>query len=43
MAAARGDHMEAVPLEQVVGKRKNVPLDHPWIASARDLGISMGD
>ena len=43
MVAARGDHAEPVPLEQVVGKRKNVPLDHPWVVSARDLGISMGD
>ncbi len=43
MVAARGDHAEPVPLEQVVGKRKNVPLDHPWVASARDLGISLGD
>jgi 6-phosphofructokinase len=43
MVAARGDHTEAVPLKEVVGRRKNVPVDHPWIATARDLGISMGD
>lgn len=43
MVAARGDSTEAVPLEQVVGKRKIVPLDHPWIQSARGLGISLGD
>lgn len=43
MVAARGDGVEAVPLEQVVGKRKNVPLDHPWIHSARALGVCLGD
>ncbi len=43
MVAARGDSTEPVPLDQVVGKRKTVPLDHPWIQSARDLGVSMGD
>lgn len=43
MVAARGNGVEAVPLEQVVGNRKNIPLDHPWIKSARDLGICLGD
>lgn len=43
MVAARGDSTEAVPLEQVVGKRKTVPLDHPWIETARSLGVSLGD
>jgi 6-phosphofructokinase 1 len=43
MVAARGDGVEPVPLEHVVGKRKTVPLDHPWIDSARGLGTSMGD
>jgi 6-phosphofructokinase 1 len=42
MVAARGDSTEAVPLEQVVGKRKTVPLDHPWIETARNLGINLG-
>lgn len=43
MVAARGDSTEAVPLEQVVGKRKIVPYDHPWIETARSLGINLGD
>jgi len=42
MVAARGDSVEPVPLKQVVGKRKNVPPDHPWVKAARDLGVSMG-
>jgi 6-phosphofructokinase 1 len=43
MVAARGESTEPVPLEQVVGKRKTVPLDHPWIETARNLGINLGD
>ena len=44
MVAARGDGAEAVPLAEVVGKRKTVPLDHPWLSDcARDIGVSLGD
>lgn len=32
-----------VPLEQVTGRMKSVPLDCDTILSARDLGISFGD
>ncbi len=43
MVAARGDDTEAVPLSEVVGKRKTVPLDHTWIQTARDIGVCLGD
>jgi 6-phosphofructokinase 1 len=43
MVAARGEGAEPVPLEDVVGKRKLVPLDHPWLQTARDVGIALGD
>ena len=43
MVAARGDGVEAVSLEKVVDRRKNVPIDHPWVQTARDLGVSLGD
>lgn len=43
MVAVRGDDVEAVPLEDVVGKRKTVPADHPWITTARSMGVSLGD
>ncbi|MBN1950213.1 MAG: 6-phosphofructokinase [Bacteroidales bacterium] len=43
MVAARGDGVEALPLDEVVGKRKAVPLDHPWIESARNVGTCLGD
>ena len=43
MVAARGDGAEPVPLDQVAGHLKIVPLDHPWIESARRIGTNMGD
>jgi phosphofructokinase-like protein len=42
MVAIRNNTVEPVPLEEVVGKRKTVPLDHPWIQSVQDLGVSLG-
>lgn len=43
MVAARGDGAEAVPLEQVAGKRKEVSPGHPWIETARAVGTCLGD
>ena len=42
MVAARGEGAVAVPLKEVVGKRRIVPLDHPWIESARGVGTCLG-
>jgi 6-phosphofructokinase 1 len=43
MLAAHGERAEPVPLEQVVGRLKTVPTNHPWIVSARRVGASLGD
>jgi 6-phosphofructokinase 1 len=43
MVAARGDGVTTVPLEEVAGKRKTVPVDHHWIDSARSVGTCLGD
>ena len=43
MVAARGDGVKAVPLKDVVGKRRTVPLDHDWIESARSVHTCFGD
>ena len=43
MVGVCGDGTAAVPLKEVVGLRKNVPLDHPWLDAARDLEICLGD
>lgn len=43
MIAMRDGHSSTVALEEVAGKRKTVPLDHPWITSARGLDVCFGD
>jgi ATP-dependent phosphofructokinase / diphosphate-dependent phosphofructokinase len=43
MVAARGDGTKPVPLKDVVGKRRTVPLEHDWIQSARSVHTSFGD
>ena len=43
MVAATGESFKPVPLEDVAGKTKYVPLDHQWIESARRVGTCLGD
>ena len=43
MVAARGDHTEPVPLDQVAGKLHLVPPDHSWVEAARRVGTCLGD
>ena len=43
MVAAEGDETRAVPLELVGGRLKTVPLDHPLVATARNVGTCLGD
>ncbi len=43
LVAARGESTEAVPLKEIAGVTKFVPLDHVWIDAARSLGIVLGD
>jgi ATP-dependent phosphofructokinase / diphosphate-dependent phosphofructokinase len=43
MVAARGEDTDLVPLEEVAGQLKLVPLDHEWVATARKLGTGLGD
>jgi 6-phosphofructokinase 1 len=43
MVASHADGARPVPLAHVAGNRKHVPLDHPWIAAARDVGTCLGD
>jgi len=42
MVAARGNVCEPVPLEDVAGLRNVLPLDHPWVRSARQVGTCLG-
>lgn len=43
MVALDPPQIKAVPLESVIGKTRNVPLDCDTIQTARDIGISFGD
>jgi len=43
MVGLNGPDITRVPLDDVVGKAKNVPLDSDTICTARELGISLGD
>jgi 6-phosphofructokinase 1 len=43
MVGVRGNECVPVDLEEVVGLKKLVPSNHPWIASARVEGTCLGD
>ncbi len=43
MVAFQNGHAVCVALEDVAGKEKKVPLDHPWIVAARHVGTVLGD
>ena len=43
MVALKGTEIVAVPLSEVAGTLKGVPVDCEEVRSARDLGISFGD
>jgi 6-phosphofructokinase 1 len=42
MAAMRGDRVVPVPLDEVAGRRRTVTPDHPWVTTARSLGVNLG-
>jgi 6-phosphofructokinase 1 len=42
MVAWRNQEAVSVPIDQVAGNRKYVPLDHCWIKSAKRVGTSLG-
>lgn len=43
MVGLNGPTIDTVPLSEVVGRIRDVPLDCDTIRTARDLGISLGD
>jgi 6-phosphofructokinase 1 len=43
MVGLNGPTISRVPLAEIVGCPKNVPLDSDIVATVRDLGISLGD
>lgn len=43
MVAIQGGKILSIPLEDAASKTKFLPVDHPMIKLARDIGISFGD
>jgi 6-phosphofructokinase 1 len=43
MVASDGEGVKTLPLDEVAGKLKTVPLDHPWLESARRVGTCLGE
>ncbi|HID11840.1 MAG TPA: ATP-dependent 6-phosphofructokinase [Candidatus Latescibacteria bacterium] len=43
MAALHGTEITSVPLDEVAGRQRRVPLDSHWIACARSLGVGLGE
>lgn len=43
MIASQNGAATPVPLEEVAGQDKLVPIDHPWIQAARNIGTGLGD
>ena len=42
MVAVQGVRIVPVPLDQIVGHKKFVSLDHDWISDARSVGTCLG-
>jgi 6-phosphofructokinase len=43
MIAYKNQQAIGIPLEEIAGIKKRVPLDHSWIKTARKIGTSLGD
>jgi 6-phosphofructokinase 1 len=43
MLALQGNRLQLVPIAEVAGRKRLVPLDHPLIAAARRVGTCFGD
>ena len=43
MVGMRDGEITAIPLAEAASQTKFLPVDHPLIQTARDLGISFGD
>lgn len=43
MIAVHGEGTRTVPLKDIVGRKKLVPANHPWILAARNVGTCLGD
>jgi len=42
MVALRGQEIVTIPIKDAAGKIRRVTPDHPWVKTARSIGISLG-
>ena len=43
MVTLQGGRLGSVPLAEVAHQHRNVPLDHPLLQAARQIGVALGD
>jgi ATP-dependent phosphofructokinase / diphosphate-dependent phosphofructokinase len=43
MVSLQGGAMGSLPLADVAGRNRRVPLDHPLLTAARQIGVSLGE
>lgn len=43
MVTLRGGRLDSAPLAEVAGRNRCVPLDHPLLRCARQIGVSLGE
>ncbi len=43
MISIKSEQTIPIPVSEVAGKKKYVPMNHPWIDTARKLGTCLGD
>jgi 6-phosphofructokinase 1 len=43
MVALQGDACTSVPIAEVAGRNRTVPLDHPLLQAARGIGVMLAD
>ena len=43
LVALQNNEIVGVPLEEIAGRVKNIPLTHPMLKTARELGTCLGD
>jgi len=43
MVSLQGGRLDSAPLSEVAGRNRRVPLDHPLLRCARQVGVSLGE
>lgn len=43
LVTINGEQLESIPITEIAGKNKQIPLDSDTLQTARDIGICMGD